>query len=49
MELKPHFDILVPGVYFCDIIFTGLPVFPARGTSTAPTRAQLEAWFVRQG
>ncbi len=31
MAVKPHFDIIVPGNYFCDIIFTGLPSFPALG------------------
>ncbi len=30
--MKLHYDILVPGTYFCDIIFTGLPTFPALGT-----------------
>lgn len=29
---QPHYDILIPGSYFCDIIFTGLPAFPALGT-----------------
>jgi sugar/nucleoside kinase (ribokinase family) len=31
MAVKPHYDILIPGNYFCDIIFTGLPAFPALG------------------
>jgi len=32
MELKLDYDILIPGKYFCDIIFTGLPDFPKLGT-----------------
>jgi sugar/nucleoside kinase (ribokinase family) len=28
---RPHYDILVPGNYFCDIIFTGVPNFPQLG------------------
>ena len=31
MALKPY-DVLVPGHYFCDVVFTGLPAFPAPGT-----------------
>ncbi|MCE7948220.1 MAG: carbohydrate kinase family protein [Chloroflexi bacterium CFX4] len=27
-----HYDILVPGSYFCDVIFTDLPRFPSLGT-----------------
>lgn len=31
MAVEPY-DILVPGHYFCDIIFTGIPGFPMLGT-----------------
>lgn len=27
-----HYDILLPGNYFCDLIFTGFPHFPALGS-----------------
>jgi sugar/nucleoside kinase (ribokinase family) len=32
MAALKHYDILVPGNYFCDLIFTGFPQFPALGT-----------------
>lgn len=32
MAALKYYDILVPGNYFCDIIFSGFPRFPAPGT-----------------
>jgi sugar/nucleoside kinase (ribokinase family) len=41
LALKPHYDILVPGSYFCDIIFTGLPQFPELGTEIFSQNIQI--------
>ncbi len=30
--MTPQYDVLIPGSYYCDLIFTGLPAFPALGT-----------------
>ncbi len=31
MGMTPQYDVLIPGSYYCDLIFTGLPTFPALG------------------
>jgi len=41
MELTPKFDVLIPGGYFCDIIFTGLKEFPQLGTEIYSERVDV--------
>jgi sugar/nucleoside kinase (ribokinase family) len=34
---RHNYDILIPGNYFCDLIFTGIPRFPSLGTEVYTT------------